>query len=98
MASTCLSLMPRQRDLLRYIRGFQLANGGASPSYQTMADGIGLRSKSGAYRLVDGLERRGAIRRKPDCQRSIEVLVHVAVPTAPDGAPLHAVAIGGAVS
>ncbi len=45
---------------------------GFAPSYQDMADGLGLRSKSCVARLVLALEARGDIRRLPNRARAIE--------------------------
>lgn len=44
------------------------------PSYEEMADLIGLKSKSGVHRIIDGLEERGYIRRLPNRHRAIEVI------------------------
>ena len=57
--------------------------------------GVGLRSKSGVARLLDGLEERGLIRRPVQTARAIEILVDVSIPRAPDGAPLRAVEAHG---
>jgi SOS-response transcriptional repressor LexA len=47
------------------------------PSFDEIAAGIGLKSKSGVHRLVCGLEQRGVIRRLRGKRRAIEF-------TAPD--------------
>ena len=47
---------------------------GAAPSYDQMAVGIGLHSKSGVYRLIGGLEERGFVERRARQARSIEIL------------------------
>jgi SOS-response transcriptional repressor LexA len=92
-----IGLTARQMDGLRFIAGFQAAKG-YSPSYVEIAKGIGLSgetSKHAVYRLVTGLCERGAIRRLPHRERAIEVLVPVAIPRAPDGAPLFFVPVEG---
>lgn len=66
-------LTRRQRDLLDFI-GAYMATESFAPSYQEMADGIGLRSKSGIHRLLDGLEERGLIQRLPNRARCVEIL------------------------
>ncbi|MDE2021107.1 MAG: hypothetical protein KGJ13_12285 [Patescibacteria group bacterium] len=66
-------LTKRQRDLLRYVADFEKRQG-FCPTYEMMARGIGLKSKSGAHRLVTGLERRGFLRRIPRANQSIEIL------------------------
>lgn len=87
-------LTARQQDLLRFIAGYQAAKG-YCPSFLEIADGLRLsRSKGGVARILRGLEERGAIRRLFHRPRAIEVLVPVAIPCAPDGAPLFAVRFG----
>lgn len=66
-------LTKRQRALLDFVRDFSKREG-QPPSYEQMAAGVGLRSKSGAFRLLASLEERGAIRRLPNRSRSIEVV------------------------
>ncbi len=91
-----ISATPRQMDTLRFIRGFQLSQG-RSPTLEEIA-AIGLRSKhkSCAFHLVCGLEERALVRTRRQCARSIELLTEVAIPRAPDGAPLYFVPICGA--
>lgn len=76
--------------MLRFVAGYQRANGGVSPTLDECAAGLGLRGKSGAYRILAMLEERGLIRRSHFRHRAIELLVEVTVPAAPDGAPLFA--------
>lgn len=85
-----MGLTEKQADLLRFIAGFQAARG-YSPTFDEMADGLGLKSKGCVARLADGLEERKAIRRLPDRARAIEVLVPVSIPRAPDGGALRLV-------
>ncbi len=66
-------LTKRQRALLDFVNDFT-AREGQPPSYEQMAAGVGLRSKSGVFRLMAKLEERGAIRRLPYRARSIEVI------------------------
>ena len=89
-----IGLTPRQMDALRFIAGFQQAKG-FSPSFEEIGVGLGLASKNSVALLLDGLEERCAIRRLNYRRRAIEVLVPVAIPRAPDGAPLFFVRIGG---
>jgi repressor LexA len=82
-------LTRRQAELLRYVAGYQEAKG-AIPSPTEMRDALGLRSRSGLYRLLPALAERGFV----GCITSptdIEVLESIAIPRAPDGAPLYAV-------
>lgn len=63
----------RQKDLLDYIRHYMNKNEYA-PSFQEMMEYLGLKSKSGVHRLVNGLTERGFIRRIPNRARAIEVI------------------------
>lgn len=85
-----MSPTTRQLALLRYIHGYQLANGGASPSYQHCAGRVGIRSKSNVHRLLRGLQERGVVRLRAAPSFAIDVLQPPAIPTIA-GAPLYAV-------
>lgn len=80
----------RQMQLLRFIAGYLEAHG-YGPSFSEMAAGIGGTGKGSVCCAVDRLEERGHIRRLRHRERTIELLHPVAVPHAPDGAPLYAV-------
>lgn len=67
-------LTVRQREVLVFIIEYQKKNGGVSPTYDEIADGVGLGSKSGAKRIVKGLEEREFIACIPNRARSIVVL------------------------
>ena len=79
-----------QTALLRYVHGYQLAKG-YSPSFQEMAEALGVQSKGTVTRLLGHLEARGRIRRLPFRQRAIEILDIPSIPRAPDDAPLFSV-------
>lgn len=80
----------RQRDLLRFIAGYQRAHDGISPSLAECAVGIGLESRSNVHQAMVDCERRGLIRRLPGKQRAIELLIAVPIPLV-GAAPLYAV-------
>ncbi len=63
----------KQAELLAFLREKQNA-GGLSPSYDEMAEAVGLHSKSGIARMVAALVVRGALRHMPGHARSIEVV------------------------
>ena len=88
-----LSPTPNQLRFLRFVRGFQIAKG-HSPSYREIGEAICCGSRGKAHALAMQLEERGLIRTMPQRARSIELLVPVAIPHAPDGAPLHFVSLG----
>lgn len=64
------STTPRQKQAYDFIRSF-IDKEGYGPSYQEIQEGLGLGSKSGVHRLVEGLEQRGLIVRRPRLKRSI---------------------------
>lgn len=64
----------RQADALDFIKGYQSEQGGVSPTLQQIATALGLRNRSTAKKLLDGLEQRGFIRRLPGKVRAIEVI------------------------
>ncbi len=85
-----IGLTPRQLDLLRFIRGYQIARGGVSPSVRECQRGLGLASTQSIQRMMVCLEERGAMRRRRNWARAIEVLVPVPFPSI-NGQPLYAV-------
>lgn len=89
-----ISLTARQQDALRFIIGYEEANG-VPPLLKEIAAGLSCRSLNAAFQLVDGLEKRDAVARCNAQWRAINVLRPIAIPRAPDGAPLHFVRIGG---
>lgn len=65
------NLTGKQKELGRFIASYiQLHE--FVPSYQEMADGMDLKSKSGIHRLINGLEERGAIVRVGGHARCIQ--------------------------
>lgn len=60
----------RQKDCYDFIAA-RIAETGISPSFDEMADALGLRSKSGIHRIITALVERGKIVRLPNRARSI---------------------------
>ncbi|MCX7284367.1 MAG: hypothetical protein NTX28_10040 [Novosphingobium sp.] len=89
-----IGLTPRQADLLRFIRGYQIARGGVSPSVRECQRGLGLNSTQSIHRMMVCLEERGAMRRARNWARAIEVLMPVPVPSI-NGSPLYVVPMVG---
>lgn len=89
-----ISLTSRQQDALRFIVGYEEANG-VPPMIGEIAEAIGCRSLNAAFQLVTGLEKRGAVLRAAAQWRGLMVVNPIAIPRAPDGAPLHFIRIGG---
>lgn len=67
-------LTHRQADLLAFIKRYQAANAGVSPTFAEMGRALGGISKGNIARLVDGLAERGRIRKIPHRARCIEVI------------------------
>jgi repressor LexA len=64
----------RQRAVLKWIKRAIEDRQGTPPSYQEIADGVGIKSKSGVHEIVLKLEERGYIRRLPNRARAIEII------------------------
>lgn len=76
----------RHAEALAYIKGY-IEKAGHSPTFDQIASGIGLNSKSGAFRIVHELEADGFLSRTgPAYRRVIEVITRL--PAASDLARL----------
>lgn len=69
-----IGLTAKQAELLAFVEGHMAANNGIAPSFEEMALGVGVASKSGIHRLLTALEERGYIRRLRDRARALEVV------------------------
>jgi len=58
-----MSLTKQQAKLLAFIKQSLHDRAGVCPSFQEMADGIGIKSKSGIHPMMKALEERGYISR-----------------------------------
>lgn len=67
------SITHKQSELLAYIKQYLADNGGVAPSFDEMREAVGLASKSGVHRLMDGLEERGLVSRIPMRRRALKV-------------------------
>jgi SOS-response transcriptional repressor LexA len=67
-----LGLTRKQHEALTYFRGIAEA-GGRSPTYSEIANALGLRSKSGAFRIVEALCERGFLERMPHRHQSVRL-------------------------
>lgn len=72
-------LTSRERECLDVIQA-HIARYRSSPSYDDLAVGLGLTSKSSIHRLVSGLEKRGHIVRQFGSKRSIALVSSPAAP------------------
>lgn len=68
-----MGLTEVQAKALTFIRR-RVAAGGVAPTYAEIAEALGIKSKSGAHRVVDELEERGHVRRLPRRRRALEVV------------------------
>lgn len=68
-----MGLTARQVECLDFIRR-STAAGTPSPSFDEIAQGLGLVSKSNVYRLVHALIDRGYLRQLPGRRRSIALI------------------------
>lgn len=66
-------LTRRQAQLLAFIADYDEKHG-FCPSYQQMAEGMGLASKGNIVPMVNVLAQKGKIRRLPNRARSIEIV------------------------
>ena len=62
----------KQAELRTYIEKY-INDNGFSPSFEEMMLGVGLKSKSGIHRLVEGLVKQGKIKRVKFTRRSVEL-------------------------
>lgn len=65
-------LTRKQRDLLIFIHE-RMRSGDIAPSFDEMKDALGLKSKSGIHRLINGLVERGHLERLPHRARALSV-------------------------
>jgi repressor LexA len=67
-------LTRRQHELCEFLRSF-IERHGYAPSFQEIADALGLSSLATIHEHLTNLERKGAIRRYPNARRGISVTV-----------------------
>lgn len=67
-------LTAKQQQCYRYLKEYAAMHHGMSPTFQEIADALGLRSKSRVTRILDSMEARGRVRRIRDHHRAIEVI------------------------
>jgi SOS-response transcriptional repressor LexA len=69
-----VGLTRKQLELFRFIEDYIATHNGIAPSFQEMVEAVGIKSKSGVFRLVNALEDRGFIRRIPNRARAMAVI------------------------
>lgn len=85
---------PRAMDVARYLAGY-LETHGYCPSFSEIGRGCGMRSKASVSRNLDVLIGEGVIDRIENRARALCMARPVAIPRAPDGAPLRVVPMIG---
>jgi len=88
-----MSLTPRQQDALRFVIGYQEANG-VGPLVKEIAAALSCRSTNVASWLMRVLEERGAVVRLGPQWRAIAVVETIPIPRTPDGTPLQFIRMG----
>ena len=76
-------------DVMRYVAGYLEARDGVSPSYQDICDALGVSSKSQVDARLAEIEASGRLFRMKRHRRAMALTAPVAIPRAPDGAPLY---------
>ncbi len=74
------TLTPSQMLCMRLIQDYCDASGGVAPTLDQLKTGLGLKSKSGAHRLISGLVERGYIERGFARSRSLKILHRLPAP------------------
>ena len=67
-----MMLTRKQLELLEFIHSYMLENK-ISPSFEEMKIAVNLRSKSGIFRLINGLAERGFINQIKQRARALEI-------------------------
>lgn len=67
-----MALTPRQKEVLDFLVRFNEEHG-YSPSFEEIADGVGLASLATVHKHITALEQKGYLRRRFNESRSIEV-------------------------
>lgn len=70
---TRINLSRKQRELYDYLSNF-VAENGYAPTYQQMADGLGLKSRSSIFRRIKEMQMRGWIEVVPRKMSAITLL------------------------
>jgi SOS-response transcriptional repressor LexA len=68
----------RQRAVLDFIEGFSDEKGYA-PTFQEIADGIGLKSLATVHKHINNLKSKGFLKQEHNRSRSVEVVVEPAM-------------------
>lgn len=76
--NTHMAITRRQKEVLDFLTNFTQSNG-YSPSYEEIANGLGLNSLATVHKHVTNLQQKGMLQRAHNRSRSIDVLPAKAV-------------------
>jgi len=65
---------PKQSRLLGFVRDYQTANNGVSPSFEEMQTALGLRSKGSLHTMIKRAALRNLVTYVPRCSRSLKLV------------------------
>ena len=68
-----LKLTAKQKTVLNYIANYN-AEHDFSPTYREVMEGLGLKSVSSVAEHIENLVNRGALKRRPNEARSLEIV------------------------
>ena len=68
------TLTPRLRTVFTFINNYVSLHAGVGPTYAEIATALGVKSRGTVKGLLDQLEDRGWIRRRPRRHRSLEII------------------------
>lgn len=68
-----LKLTAKQQTVLNYIANFN-AEHDFSPTYREIMEGLGLKSVSSVAEHIENLVNKGALKRRPNEARSLEII------------------------
>jgi repressor LexA len=84
---SAMAITRRQKEVLDFLSSFTSANG-YSPSYEEIAQGLGLSSLATVHKHVTNLQNKGLLQRAHNRSRSIDVLPQRAARRVPERLPL----------
>jgi repressor LexA len=71
-----IAITKKQKIIIDFIK-FYVDTYGYSPSFQEIADGIGLKSLATVHKHIGNLVKRGKLKMSPHSSRSIEIVEEV---------------------
>ena len=72
-----INMLTKQQNKLFNFLKIKIQKTNISPSFEEMKVAMGLKSKSGIQRLIDGLVERGFIEKKDNKKRAINIVKNI---------------------